>query len=190
MKILFSIHAGEYLVGQHIEDNHKSLRVWVPSKDTGVDLMLSNANATRTASIQVKFSKDYTSASSMEPFQQEGSLSKTFGWFKISRKALQESPAQWWILVLLGFNASPNFVIIRPRDLLQRLDTLFGPRDTFQSYVWLTKPGGRWKADKCWEVRDLNQEDRLRIVAGTYENASRDLSSYLVWDPILKELNG
>jgi len=151
--------------------------------------MLSNANATRTASVQVKFSKDYTSASSMEPFQQKGSLSKTFGWFKISRNALQDSPAQWWIFVLLGFSLSPDFVVIRPRDLLQRLDTLFGRRDTFQSYVWVTKPGGSQKSERCWEVRDLNQDDRSKIVAGIYENASRDLSGYLVWDPILQELN-
>ena len=188
MKILFSIHAGEYLVGQHIEDNCKSLRVWVPSKDTGVDLLISNADATRSTSVQVKFSKDYSSASSMEPLKQKGSLSKTFGWFKIGREALKDSQAKYWVFVLLGFSTNPDFVIIRPQDLLQKLETLYGPKETFQVYIWVTKPGGSWKVDKCWEVRGLNQQDRLRIAEGAYENASRDLSNHLTWDPILQEL--
>jgi hypothetical protein len=37
MKTLFTIHAGEYLVGSHIEQHFRRVNVWIPSRDTGVD---------------------------------------------------------------------------------------------------------------------------------------------------------
>ncbi len=61
MKPLFTIHAGEYLVGSHIENQFKDWRVWIPSKDTGIDLLVSNADNSKTASIQVKFQKTFWS---------------------------------------------------------------------------------------------------------------------------------
>jgi hypothetical protein len=42
MKPMFTIHSGEYLVGAHIERRFKRVNVWVPSRDTGVDLLLSD----------------------------------------------------------------------------------------------------------------------------------------------------
>jgi len=39
MKSLFTIHAGEYLVASHIEQHYKRVNVWIPSRDTGVDLL-------------------------------------------------------------------------------------------------------------------------------------------------------
>lgn len=54
MKPLFTIHAGEYLVGSHVErEFNRRINVWVPSTDTGIDLLLSNRDSTRTASVQV-----------------------------------------------------------------------------------------------------------------------------------------
>ena len=59
MKPLFTIHAGEYLVGSYIEKKYSNWHLWVPSKDTGIDLLVTNKNNSKTSSIQVKFSKDY-----------------------------------------------------------------------------------------------------------------------------------
>ncbi len=47
MQSLFTIHAGEYLVGLHIEQhlrdpNGDKVNVWVPFKDTGIDLPVTN----------------------------------------------------------------------------------------------------------------------------------------------------
>ena len=47
MQPLFTIHAGEYLVGSHIEQhlrdpNGDKVNVWVPSKDTGIDLLVAD----------------------------------------------------------------------------------------------------------------------------------------------------
>lgn len=61
MKPLFTIHAGEYLVGAHyIERNFPHWKVWLPSKDSGVDLLVTDARNRKTVSLQIKFSKDLT----------------------------------------------------------------------------------------------------------------------------------
>jgi hypothetical protein len=59
MKPLFTIHAGEFLVGEAIERRVPTVNVWVPAKDTGVDLLVSDASNQRAVSLQVKFSRDY-----------------------------------------------------------------------------------------------------------------------------------
>ena len=48
MKSLFSIHAGEYLVGSHIEKSYPKWNVWIPSKDTGIDLLVTNLTFSQT----------------------------------------------------------------------------------------------------------------------------------------------
>jgi len=40
VKPLFTLHAGEVVVGEHIEHGYKNVEVWVPTKDTGVDLLI------------------------------------------------------------------------------------------------------------------------------------------------------
>ena len=56
---LLSIHAGEYLVGSYIEKYLKNLSVWIPAKDTGIDLLISDLARGKIVTIQVKYSKDY-----------------------------------------------------------------------------------------------------------------------------------
>jgi hypothetical protein len=97
-------------------------------------------------------------------------------------KKLSESIADFWVFVLLGFDASQDFIIIPPAVLLNRLDAIFGKKPTFQSYLWVTK-------QKCWEVRGLKQGDQIRISKGEYEGRDRDLSECLnEWNPILQRL--
>jgi len=159
MKPLFTIHAGEYLVGSHVErEFNRRINVWVPSTDTGIDLLLSNRDSTRTASIQVKFSKDFLPTEKNPILRRADSLVKSCGWWTINREKLADSPAQFWIFVLLGFRAGHDFAIIRPQDLWQRLDDIFSEKPaTFQSYLWVTEQG------KCWEARGLNGDDKSRI---------------------------
>src|SRR5262249_40876588 len=59
MRPLFTVHAGEYLVGAHIEQSHPKWRVWMPTKDTGIDLLVTDVRNRRAVSLQVKFSKDF-----------------------------------------------------------------------------------------------------------------------------------
>ena len=51
MKPMFTVHAGEYLVGSYIEENFKNLNIWVPSRDSGIDLLITNKDNKKTVSI-------------------------------------------------------------------------------------------------------------------------------------------
>ncbi len=59
MKSLFTVHAGEVLVGSQIEQRFKSAELWLPAKDTGVDLLVTNGKRGLAVSLQVKFSQDF-----------------------------------------------------------------------------------------------------------------------------------
>lgn len=58
MKPIFTVHAGEYLVGSYLEKTYKKARVWLPSGDTGGDLLVTDQQLNHATSLQVKFSKD------------------------------------------------------------------------------------------------------------------------------------
>ncbi len=55
MKPLFTIHAGEFLVASYIEQQFRDYLVWVPSRDSGVDLLLTDHDCKTAVSNQVKF---------------------------------------------------------------------------------------------------------------------------------------
>jgi hypothetical protein len=63
---MFTVHAGEFLVGQHIEGKLKK-NVWMPTKDVGVDLLVTNAANTRAVTLQVKFSRDFLPIMKLAP---------------------------------------------------------------------------------------------------------------------------
>lgn len=59
MQPLFTVHAGEFLVGEFIERNFRNTYLWVPSKDTGIDLLVTDKKCQQPVSLQVKYSRDY-----------------------------------------------------------------------------------------------------------------------------------
>src|SRR5450830_1590543 len=160
MKPLFTIHAGEYLVGSHIEQQFPHLNVWVPSRDTGVDLLVSDRRNRRAVSLQVKFSKDFLVTHMGPVFQKE---LRACGWWTIDQRKLRTSPADFWVFVLLGFaRRTVDFIIVPPRELWRRLRSIHGSQKMIQSYLWVTE--GR----QCWETRGLQRKDQLRIADGVY----------------------
>lgn len=54
MKPLFTIHVGEFVAGDYIERTFRRVNVWVPTKDTGVDLLVSDRKNKKALSLQVK----------------------------------------------------------------------------------------------------------------------------------------
>jgi len=94
MKPLFTIHAGEYLVGALIEQRFKRLNVWIPLRDTGIDLLVSDRRNSRSVSLQVKFSKDFLVTHMGPAFQKQ---LRACGWWTINRDKLRASPADYWI---------------------------------------------------------------------------------------------
>lgn len=187
MQPIFTIHAGEYLVGSHIEQKYKNkFNVWIPSKDTGVDLLVTNHENTKTASIQVKFSKDFLVTHGRPEYQNK---LISCGWWTLNREKIEKSLADIWIFVLHTFNQkNMQYVIITPAELKKRLNTLHPNDKLIQTYLWVT----RGKSQKCWETRGLKKKDTNSIVDGNYNGAdkdSRNFSEYLNnWETMIKKL--
>ena len=171
MKSLFTVHAGEVLVGSQIEQRFKSAELWLPAKDTGVDLLVTNGKRGLAVSLQVKFSHDFLVAH-MESIYQEGLLA--CGWWKHSRKKILASKADLWVFALQAFDPKKTqYVLIPPKELHHRLSAIHGRADRVHSYLWVTKQG------KCWETRNLPKRDAILIANHAYANRERDFSPFL-----------
>ncbi len=179
MRTLFTIHAGEYLVASHIEKHFKHVNLWLPSRDTGVDLMVSDARARKSVSLQVKFSKDFLVTHLPPGFQKP---LRACGWWTIDRDKLKKSRADYWVFVLLGFaSRSVDYVIIPPRGLWRRVRAIHGGRKRIHTYLWVTE------GDTCWETRGLLKPDQLRIADGLYRHHARNLTQWLNnWSPVAR----
>jgi hypothetical protein len=187
MKPLFTIEAGEFLVDSEIERKFRRTNVWIPTKDTGIDLLVSNSDNTETVSLQVKSSRDYLVTLATKDAASLTEL-RACGWWTPIRQKIEKSRAKYWVFVLIGFaNRSPDFIIIKPDELLERLDAIPVHRKTakkFQIYFWVTKQG------RCFEARGLNRKQKLLMAKNEFEDAARDFSKYLnKWKPI-EALNG
>lgn len=126
MRSIFTVHAGEFIVGEHLERTYNGLNVWVPAKDIGIDLLVTNANNSKGASFQVKFSRDFLTTAMGPEFQ---TPMRVCGWFTLSPTKLQNSPARFWVFVLIGSKArSRDYVIIEPTELFNRLKAIH-PKD-------------------------------------------------------------
>ena len=181
MRPIFTIHAGEYLVGAEIEKRFKKVKVWLPSKDTGIDLLITDYKNIKTVSLRVKFSKDWL-VTHVKNNLHIGL--ESCGWWSLNRDKIKNSPADFWVFCLYGFKQKKiDCVIIEPRVLLEKLSKLHGNSRTIQSYLWVTNK------NKCWETRGLNKKDHALIADHRYRNASRDFSVYLNnWNKIINKL--
>jgi hypothetical protein len=141
VKPLFTIHAGEFLVDNEIERKFQRANVWIPAKDTGIDLLISNKNNEQTISLQVKFSRDYLVTNLKDALLL--SELRACGWWTPTRRQIEQSRAEYWVFVLIGFaHRTTDFIIIKPDDLLPRLDAIHGRGATkFQTYLWVTRGG-------------------------------------------------
>ena len=182
MRPLFTIHAGEFVVGDHIERNFRRVNLWVPSRDTGTDLLVTDSRNAKAVSLQVKFSRDFLATHMPTIFQKP---LRACGWWSLNREKIAKSTADYWVFVLVGFERrSTDFVIIKPSELLARLDTIHGKAKTIQSYLWVTEK------NRCWETRGLKRQEQLAIAQGQYSNGERDFSTYLENWSSVQALNG
>jgi|SRR5579859_1633346 len=177
MRPLFTIHAGEYLVGSHIERHFRQVNVWIPSRDRGIDLLVSDRHNSHVVSLQVKLSKDWLITHMKSEFQEP---LRACGWWTINQEKLQKSPADFWVFVLVGFaSRTTDFVVVPTTELQQRMRLVHGRRKTIQSYLWVTNQ------TKCWETRGLRKREQKKIADAKYSNPVRDFTKWLnVWTPI------
>jgi len=179
MKPLFTVHAGEYLVGAFLERTFKRANVWIPLRDTGVDLLVSDQGNRAAVSLQVKFSKDFLVTHMAAGFQQQ---LRACGWWSLNRDKLVKSPADYWVFVLQGFaSRSTDFVVIPRQQLLESLSAIHGARKIVQSYIWVTQ------GKRCWETRGLSRVEQEQVAHGDYEHPHRDLTKWLNnWEAIAR----
>ena len=171
MRSIFTIHAGEFLVGEYLQREFKGINVWAPTKDTGVDLLVTNSKNTNAIAFQVKFSRDYLTTDIDAEFYKP---LRVCGWFTLTRDKIAKSSAQFWIFALVGSKTrSHDYVVIKPADLLRRLDRIHGAENKFQVYLWVTE------AKRCWETRGLPKPAQSEIARGAFVDAQRDFTEYL-----------
>jgi hypothetical protein len=182
MRPLFTVHAGEYLVGSFIERSYPDWNVWVPSKDSGVDLLLTDSRNRRSVSIQIKYSKDFRPAHLINA---EREILRAIGWWTLDPSKISKSAADFWVFVLTSFvEEQTSFIIFPPAELLRRFQQIHRRSSKrIQSYLWVTKN------NRCWEVRGLKKADRELLVSDRFSNINRDLTVYLdAWEQIENKL--
>ena len=178
MKSLFTIQAGEFLVASYIERKFKEFEIWLPSKDTGIDLLLTNS--IKNISIQVKYSINYSLTTLNLTYRHSA---HAFAWYRLNRNAIIKSKAQVWIFVIyIETIKEYDFIVISPKDLLKKLDAIHGIKLNIDCYFWITEE------KKCFETRGLKKTDNIAVSKGTYVSATRDFSKYLNnWNLITKK---
>ena len=168
MQPIFTVHAGEYLVASQLEKNYN---VWIPTKDSGVDLLVSDKNNRKFASLQVKFSKDFNATHIKEALRVN---IRNAGWWTLNRKKMVASKADLWVFVLYSFAMkSQDCIIVPPADLMKIFDATGRKGDMIHCYIRVTKHG------TAFENRGLSDEDNKNIGEKKYSNPERDLTKYL-----------
>jgi len=179
MRSIFTIHAGEFLVGEHIEKNFPSLNVWIPSKDTGTDFLVTNKkDSSKSVTLQVKMSRDYKPAYAKNEFDRKLIAG---GWINLSHMKIEKSPADYWVFILVSHERKmkPIYIIIPREELLERLVKIHGKSENYKFYPWVLDTG------IALEGRGLLKSDKESIAADSFILGERDLSMYLeCWTPL------
>ena len=171
MKPIFTIHAGEYIVAATLEKKFRDYNIWLPSKDTGIDLLLTNNTNTKIASLQVKFSKDFSTTHTKEIFRPN---IKSTGWWTLNRQKITSSKADFWVFILYSLeNKTQDFIIIKPSVLLSIFDNTGRNTNSIHCYITVTNH------DTVFETRGLNDNDMQLICSDKFVNRDRDLKKHL-----------
>lgn len=176
MKPLFTIHEGEFLVGDHInrELGHK-YDVWVPTKDSGVDLLVTcKRRRGKAVALQVKFSRGFGIREEMARH-----LIAT-SWFTLDPVKVRKSQADLWVFVILTLKHEEHFVVIPTRELRKRLPR--GNGGKWNLYLWVFDDGA------CYQVRDLGREETLDVLHRGVRDPQRDFSEWLEQWKLLETL--
>lgn len=167
MKPIFTIHEGEFLVGDHINRRlgHK-YDVWVPTKDTGIDLLITRRpQKGRAVGLQVKFSRSFSI-----PEELARHLIAT-SWFTLDPKKIYSSQADLWVFVIMTLRHDQHFVVIPKTELQKRI-----PRNTgnkWNLYLWV------YDNHTCYQVRDLGKEEKHDTMHRGVRDKQRDFSKWL-----------
>lgn len=167
MKPLFTIHEGEFLVGDHINRRlGRKYDVWVPTKDSGVDLLVTRKDRRgRALGLQVKFSRSF-------PIREEFSRHVlATSWYTLDPKKVMQSEADLWVFAILTLRHEEHFVVIPTSELRKRAPRTV--RGKWNLYLWVFDDG------TCYQVRDFGHEARLDAMRYGVDDPGRDYSEWL-----------
>jgi len=166
MKPLFTIHEGEFLVGDYISRNFaRKYDVWVPTKDSGVDLLVTRKGHNgKPVGLQVKFSRSFDIH---KDFSRDVLATS---WYTLDPKKIRRSEAQLWVFVFMTLRHERYFVLIPTPELRRRIPR--GCRSKWNLYLWAYARGA------CYQVRDLNLAGRLNAVRRGVQDPYQDFSMY------------
>ena len=153
----------------------------MPSKDTGIDLLLTDKKNKKTTSLQVKFSKDFNATAALEILRPN---IKGTGWWALNKDKIEKSNAEFWIFILYSLEKKTNdFIIIEPKALLKIFNDLDRKDKTLHCYLTVTNN------KKAFETRGLTKIEMQSVCDNTYTNTKRDLTKYLNnWTSITNSL--
>lgn len=178
MKPLFTIHEGEFLVGDHINRRlGRKFDVWVPTKDSGVDLLVTRKQRRGApVGLQVKFSRGFGIRQEMARH-----LIAT-SWYTLNPDKIRTSKADLWVFVILTLRHEEHFIVIPTRELKKRIPR--GCPRVWNLYLWVLDDGS------CYQVRDLGKEGELDIVQRGVRERHRDFSQWVENWKLLDEFTG
>lgn len=172
MKPIFTIHAGEYLAGSEIERQCPDWEIWIPSRDTGIDLLMRHKRTGKTKTIQVKFSKSFT-----EDFYSPeiGQYFNTQGWWALKKQKIEISKAEYWVFVLYSFHTTKNdFLIFTKKELISLFKKLGKwDKEIIQTYFWTLKNG------TAFEGRGLKKRERTELIENPKKFKNREITKHL-----------
>ena len=177
MKPLFTVHEGEFLVGAYINRHFKKkFEVWVPTKDEGVDLLVTRRRGKqRPVRVQVKFSRSY----GFKGVAPERFLAR--GWFTLKPKKIRSSKADLWVFVILTLQQQAVYILVPTKELVKRIPKLPGK-------MWNLYPTA-FKPRRCYDLRGLTKsESHLAVVDGPRDK-KRDYSCFLENWKLLDEMS-
>jgi len=173
MKPLFTIHAGEFLVGDHIGRTLKQhFDVWLPVRDTGVDLLLTPRNTkskrSKPIKLQVKFSRSFSAK-----FEHDDFVAR--GWFKLNTAKFVKSEADVWVFVILTMRHEPYYLLVPIDELKRRMPR---PRPaTWHMYFTLFRSSK--SAKLCLETRTLKKHDVVSMLDSGEPDPRLDYTKFL-----------
>jgi len=186
MKQFYSIHEGEFLVGACLNKVIKGCELWIPAKDKGTDILVTNKDDyKKNVSLQVKHSTDYLLTHSAE----DQEFYRSCGWWNFGLTTIKESinkNVNFWVIDIHSFsNKKTDCIVIKPTELYERLSKLTRNGKSEQTYFWITKDG------QCFETRGLKAKQIKLLEKDKYNSIDpvRNFTKYLNnWEPVKKLL--
>lgn len=167
MKPLFTIHEGEFLVGDHIiRKLSGKYDVWVPAKDEGVDLLITaKRGRPKPVKLQVKFSRGY------DPKRVSSENLLAWGWFTLNPTKIKRSRADLWVFVILTLQHQAHYILVPTQELKKRIPK----RHPAVWHLYLAAFRGK----RCYDVRGLVKSEIATAITDGVADSARDYSDYL-----------